>query len=220
MFKNNQIIQNLWYNLDEPVLVIDKDNRIILWSKGCEREFGYDVKEVISRGKWNFLFASGKELKPIMNEMNSLLDKGFQVKLKNKKRDEFIAKLQVKAMTIDGDQDLYFLINIQNITHQKVILRELQQVKLVVKEKNMAVARATELLKQKEKLLLSNMTEMKRLYQKVKKSEAELKRKTIELQEKVRELNRFNKLMIGREMKMVELKKQIKKLKGNVSKKG
>ncbi|OIO46661.1 MAG: hypothetical protein AUJ28_02070 [Parcubacteria group bacterium CG1_02_37_51] len=203
----------LWNLLEQPLFVIDQDGRIMLWSKGCERETGYDTEEVVGQKKWNFLFAKEADLVAIMGELSPLIDKSWQINLLRLRKDAFFADLQIKAISFT-DQSPIFLVSFSNITQAKGVSKELQEAKLQARQKTLAYERAQELLVQKEKLLISNMTEMKRLYRQVKESETELKAKAEQLEQKVGELNRFNKLMIGRELKMVELKEELKKLKG------
>ncbi|MFW0862441.1 MAG: PAS domain S-box protein [Candidatus Komeilibacteria bacterium] len=215
MNENFKIIQEVWKYVPEPLLLIDQNGNILLWSLGCVKELGYLYDEVITRGRWRFLFAKDSDLDVIAKEISPVLDKTFKTNLRNKGKEEIIARINIKAQKLFNDKKIYFLVNIENVSHQSAINNELGKARLEAKQKSLAVKKATDLLKEKERLLLRNMAETKKLYQKVKKSESELKQKTAELEEKVSELNRFNKLMVGRELEMVELKKQIKKLKNN-----
>lgn len=202
----------IWGLLEQPLMVIDKDGRIILWSKGCARELGYESEEVAGKKKWHFIFEKETDLVKIVAELNPIVDQSWQVNLLRKRKDSFLASLHIRAVTF-SDQEVYFLVYLSNITQAKGVNKELQEAKVLAKQKTLAYQRAQELLIQKEKLLISNMTEMKKLYRQVKESESELKIKAKQLEEKVKELNRFNKLMVGRELKMVELKDKIQSLK-------
>ncbi|MBL7022045.1 PAS domain-containing protein [Patescibacteria group bacterium] len=213
MIDNFESIQEVWQYVSEPLLLIDHEGKVILWSLGCEKELGYKASEVLTRGKWRFIFASDADSAVIMNEMSPILEKTFKTNLRDKDRKELIAKISIKAHKLFTDKQHYFLVHIENISHKDAISNELGKARLEAKQKSLAIKKATDLLKDKERLLLRNMAETKKLYQQVKKSESELKQKTNELEEKIKELNRFNRLMIGRELEMVELKKQIKELK-------
>jgi len=216
MFKNDQVILDLWQQLEESLFLLDKNGKIILWSRGCEKEFGWPILEVLNKDRWNFLFIDERELEKITAEMSPLLDDSYQVKWRDKNKKEWLVRLRLRALQLGVVKDCYFLARAENISQKNEVAKELQKVRLLAKEKSLAVERATELLKQKEKLLLTNMTEMKHLYEQVKRSEAALQEKTDELETKVKELNRFNRLMIGRETKMVELKKEIGQLRARL----
>ena len=213
MLKQFKIVQEVWQEIAEPLLLIDFEGNIVLWSNGCQGELGFPSEEAIKRGKWRFIFSRDEDLARVMEEMSPILDKSFKVNLRDSKRKEIIARIHIKAHKLFGEENKYFMVHIENVSHKNAISGELIKARLEAKQKSLAVTRATDLLKQKEKLLLRNMAETKKLYEKVKKSESELTDKTTELETKVKELNRFNKLMIGRELQMVELKEQIKKLK-------
>jgi PAS domain-containing protein len=206
-------IQEIWQFIPEPILVLDQDSKIVLWSVGCTKELGFNAAEAIARGGWRFMFAKDSEIAQIANDMSPVLDKFFKVNLRNSKRESIIGRMHIRAIRLFEAKALHFIVNIENISHKNQITSELSKARLEAKQKSIAVERATVLLKQKEKLLLRNMAETNKLYDKVKKSETELKKKTAELEKNVKELNRFNKLMIGRELQMVELKNEIKKLK-------
>jgi len=210
-----KLIQEVWQNISEPLFLINETGEVLLWSFGCEKELGFNANNVLARGNWKFIFASSADSARVMEDMSPITDKTFKVNLRDDKRNEIIAKMNVKAHKLFKDKQNYWLVHIENISHKDAISSELNKVKLEAKQKSLAISRATELLKEKERLLLSNMSEIKKLYQKVKQSESDLKDKTTQLEDKVKELNRFNKLMIGRELQMVELKKQIKDLKNN-----
>ncbi|MFW0837985.1 MAG: hypothetical protein ACKKL5_03215 [Candidatus Komeilibacteria bacterium] len=203
-------IQDLWRYLQQTLLLINKNGKILLWTQGCVDEFGYDAKIALRRSNWSFLFADKKQLQLVQSKLHPLIKESVQVDLVNEKGDKFLGRLFLRGLQWQSQP--HWLVEISNISHQNKVSRQVNELKIQAREKTLAFERASELLKQKERLLIANMTEMKRLYNQVKRSESALQEKTRELEDKVKQLNRFNKLMVGRELKMVELKQEIKQL--------
>ncbi len=106
---NQQYLKNILHSSDQAIMMVDKNEKFITWSKGAEKIFGYTEDEMLGKPS-TYLFPDGeeylKELDQIIHEAKSPGYKSIFETQRRKKNGELIT-VRLSVSKIPGSNGEY-----------------------------------------------------------------------------------------------------------------
>ena len=130
--ENEHQIQTIFDGAPDPVIVIDKDSKIIKWNPKAEFIFGWKANEIEGKQLFEVIIpdqsreANRKDINTILNSVvGANINKTTEIEAINKKGDKFPISLSVSAAKI-GESNI-FIGFIRDISEDKKVINELYQ---------------------------------------------------------------------------------------------
>ncbi len=130
--ENEHQIQTIFDGAPDPVIVIDKDSKIIKWNPKAEFIFGWKANEIEGKQLFEVIIpdqsreANRKDINTILNSVvGANINKTTEIEAINKDGDKFPISLSVSAAKI-GESNI-FIGFIRDISEDKKVINELYQ---------------------------------------------------------------------------------------------
>ncbi len=111
--KYDRTLRSLVENANEAIIVLDRDNNIVLANKGAELLFGYSFKEIVGKTISDLVpeISSEKRITELMKD-SSLIDRGPVLieKAVSKSGNEYVVELSLAQMQNEGGEQVSLII--------------------------------------------------------------------------------------------------------------